>query len=189
MHLILTRHAKTIENEMGIAMGQAEGHLSEEGKEDSKKLGEKLKNEKIDVIITSDLKRCVETAKAIASHHPKAIFILDPILRERDIGIYTLKPRDSIPGGVYSKERFEGGESLEDVRKRVEKFFKRIKKEYKNKRVLVVTHGIILRLLVGYILGKNIDESVALGRFDNATITEIEINRRIKVKRFKENVS
>ena len=65
MRLILTRHGKTVENMNDIMQGWLPGELSEEGKEQAKHVAERLKDRKIDVAYSSDLKRCVDTAKEI----------------------------------------------------------------------------------------------------------------------------
>ena len=48
MRLIVTRHGETVDNINGIIQGHTQGKLTENGKEQAKKLGERLKNEKIE---------------------------------------------------------------------------------------------------------------------------------------------
>jgi broad specificity phosphatase PhoE len=49
--------------------GQSDIPLNEEGKTQAKKLSERLKDEKIDIVYSSDLLRAFETAKLIAKPH------------------------------------------------------------------------------------------------------------------------
>ncbi|MBW2970484.1 histidine phosphatase family protein, partial [Candidatus Woesearchaeota archaeon] len=53
MKLIIVRHGQTIENAKKICQGQSLGTLSEKGIKQAKKIGERLKNEKIDKIYVS----------------------------------------------------------------------------------------------------------------------------------------
>jgi len=55
--LIFVRHGETEENKAKIVQGQKHGKLSEEGLEQAKKVAERLKDEKIDFIYSSDLDR------------------------------------------------------------------------------------------------------------------------------------
>ena len=63
MYLILLRHAETEENRNGIVQGQHPGRVSELGKSQIETVVNKLKNETIDAIYSSDLKRCTDTAE------------------------------------------------------------------------------------------------------------------------------
>ena len=69
MKLIITRHGETIENAKRICQGHLGGNLSKKGKLQAKKLAERLKNEKLDVIYSSDLKRTKDTTKEIKKYH------------------------------------------------------------------------------------------------------------------------
>jgi broad specificity phosphatase PhoE len=83
MRLILIRHGESKANAKGIRQGQdLDSPLSRNGKRQAKKLAKRLKDEKIDAIYSSDLKRAKQTAKFIAkSHRLKIIF--DKRLREK----------------------------------------------------------------------------------------------------------
>ena len=71
MKLITVRHGKTKANEMGLSQGHLNtevANLNEEGITQAKKVAKRLKNEKIDIIYSSDLKRAKNTAKEIAKY-------------------------------------------------------------------------------------------------------------------------
>ena len=57
MRLIIVRHGETNENVQKIVQGQKLGSLSERGWKQTKLLAERLKDEKVDIIISSDLER------------------------------------------------------------------------------------------------------------------------------------
>jgi len=58
MRLILVRHGETEENVAKITQGHMPSKLTKQGIEQAKKLALRLKDEKIDKIFVSDLKRC-----------------------------------------------------------------------------------------------------------------------------------
>ena len=71
--IILVRHGESIANAEGVSQGNKDEwidtHLSKKGKEQADKVAQRLKNEKIDIIYSSDLKRAKETAEAINKFH------------------------------------------------------------------------------------------------------------------------
>ncbi len=62
MKLIIVRHGQTHENASGIIQGQGTGRLNEIGIEQAKRIGFRLKDEKIDVAYISYLERTKQTA-------------------------------------------------------------------------------------------------------------------------------
>ena len=92
MRLILVRHGQSTANEQGICHGQTNHLLSEKGKAQVKKLALRLKNEKIDIIYSSDLKRAIQTTKAITKYHPHIKIIKDKRIREFKLGDWEGKP-------------------------------------------------------------------------------------------------
>ena len=65
MRIYVTRHGQTEWNALGKLQGRKDIELNEVGREQAVKVRNKLKNEKIDIIISSTLKRAKETAKII----------------------------------------------------------------------------------------------------------------------------
>lgn len=133
--------------------------LNLKGVRQIKKLIPILKKEKIDLIFSSDLLRCKQTAKIIAKSLRLKIK-LDKRLREIKLGIFDGEPEDDWNNFFKTpKERFtrrpKGGENYRDIRKRVIKFLKKINKKYKNKKIIIVSHGAILFMLEAIIRGFN----------------------------------
>jgi len=96
MRLIITRRGETEENKAGIMQGHLPGTLSELGKEQAGKLAERLKDEKIDLIVSSDLARALDTAKVVAEFHPGVELVLDERLRERFWGEFDGKTPEEV---------------------------------------------------------------------------------------------
>ena len=85
MKVFITRHGQTEWNSLGRLQGRKDIELNEVGKEQALITGEKIKDEKIDIIITSPLKRARETAEIINKQFNVEI-VEDDRLMERCYG-------------------------------------------------------------------------------------------------------
>ena len=188
MKLILTRHGETVENKEGILQGWLPGKLTEEGIKQSKLAAQRLKDVKIDIIYTSDLKRCVDTANEIKKFHKNSKFIKEKALRERNLGIFTGKNKNEVNWDEnrtnYNKIAFvlENGESFLIMEKRIIKFFKTVLKNHNKETVLIVCHGGTLRILEGFLTRKNLKEALQQNAHYNTAISEFEIDKRENCK-------
>ena len=86
--LYLVRHGETVDNANQIMQGQTQGELNENGIRQALEVSEAWKDRPIDVVIASDLKRSIDTARIIAEPHGLEV-ITTPLLRERDWGSFT----------------------------------------------------------------------------------------------------
>jgi len=153
MKLIIVRHGETTHNRDGITQGQLDTQLTKLGKKQAEKLAKRLINEEIDIIYSSDLKRCKDTLgpflklKKIPVHYTKD-------LREVSFGVFQERPFSEFAEWIDSRKehrfdkRPEEGESFNDVRKRVKRFLDVMLKKEKGKGVLVMTHGMTKRALL-----------------------------------------
>lgn len=103
--------------------------------------------EKIDVVITSPFMRTSQTAE-IAQKHFGAELVVEPRLGEINAGEFEGKNWSDYHNYLYGHERgkwfghkIPGGESLQDVLKRTGEALYEIEQKYKNKNILIVTHG------------------------------------------------
>ena len=83
--LYLVRHGQTVDNVRQILQGQEQGQLTEEGIRQAEETRDKLKDEPIDVFVSSDLKRAEDTCRIIAAPHHKEVET-SPLIRARDWG-------------------------------------------------------------------------------------------------------
>lgn len=150
----LIRHAETI-NENGIRNTNEDSQminekeiLSIEGEEQSKELSQNSELKNIDIIWSSSYTRAKATAKYIANTNNLPIN-LDSNLSERKLGnlkelgefMKDKSTRDpSQEQLLYREFKTSDGESAEDTRKRMNKFFDKILKEYEGKKITVVSH-------------------------------------------------
>ena len=86
--LYLVRHGETVDNERQIMQGQTQGELNATGIRQAEMLRDQLCHEEIDVFVSSDLKRSIDTCRIIAEPHGKEV-LTTPLLRERDWGGFT----------------------------------------------------------------------------------------------------
>lgn len=188
MRLILIRHGETIENISETVQGQQDGTLTKEGEKQAKLLGKRLKNEKIDQIICSDLGRVKNTAKEIIKFHPNTPIEYSKEVRERAMGVFEGRKfpeiREEIKklGLTRFTHKPENGESYAMVKKRAQKFLERIKKEYLGKTVLVCSHGAYNKVLLSLILGKPMEETVEQMEQKNTCVNIIEFDPKNKDK-------
>lgn len=181
MKLILTRHGETEENKQLITQGHLPGHLSDKGKEQAVVLAAKLRGVHIDVIYTSDLKRCVDTTNEIVKYHKDSKFIKEKLIRERNWGVFQGKnriERDRFESSTDNPEdKPKDGESAIDVWNRLKKFYDYLLDNYNDETILVVSHGFALRLFHGIVQKKDIKESLEIPLQGNAAISEFEIDK------------
>ncbi len=172
MKLILTRHGITIENERGVLQGHLPGNLSHLGKEQVKRLAMRLKDEHIDAIYSSDLKRAAHTTREIAHYHPDAHIYFSENLRELDWGSLSGKAKPLSPEDIP-----DDVESANSIRTRSERFIQTLIQNHHNQTVLVVAHDSFNRYLMSVIMKKNIQElSKELGKHHHTSISIFEID-------------
>lgn len=181
MKLILVRHGQTHENIAKIIQGQTHGKLSDIGIEQAKKVGFRLKYERIDVVYMSDLARVKDTAKEILKYHPETPVIEEKALRERSWGIWERKKREerniflTEKGYSINEYKPEGGESFEEVEQRILHFIHTLLEKHKEQTVLLVSHGGILTNFYLNIFQKA-KEDYKKYHPQNAAVTILEIS-------------
>ena len=179
MKIIIVRHGETVGNNLGITQGQNHGKLSKLGLKQVEKLANYLKNEKIDSVYCSDLNRCKESIIPLL-RIIKINVNYTPLLRERGKGIFEGKPRKELID--WSKDNLgkvpEGGESREDVDIRAKIFLDKNMKNWKNKTVLIMTHGQTKLSLLNCLLVINIENQKFIEEMaPNASISIVEIDK------------
>ena len=151
--LILVRHGETIENEQHIMQGQTQGILNATGQRQARELRESLKAEKIDIYISSDLARAVETCRILAED-TQAEVVTTPLLRERDWGGFTGRYIPDLKDEPWPDDI----ETIDDLKVRATKLLETIKEQYPDKTVLAVGHGIINKAIQSVYHGKPMNE-------------------------------
>lgn len=157
MKLILVRHGETDWNRTGRCQGISDIDLNNNGKKQIQELADSLKAENIRAVYSSDLKRAVETARAIASHHNLSVNI-EKDLREMDQG--------ELEGLLFTeiRERYDHvlrewrespetlklpkGESLTELQERALRAFNKILARHSGQTVVTVSHNLTITTLL-----------------------------------------
>jgi 2,3-bisphosphoglycerate-dependent phosphoglycerate mutase len=63
VEIVFEKHSTSLDNERGVATGWLDGELSERGREQAGKLGERRREDGVAAVFVSDLGRAVETAE------------------------------------------------------------------------------------------------------------------------------
>lgn len=180
MKLIIVRHAEA-EHNVGSYTG-IDGHsqLTDKGKEQAKRLAERLSGEHIDAAFTSDFVRARDTAQSIIQFHPQIKLQSSELLRERNMGELVGASREAYAAAVTAAgvKWFEyiprGGESMLETQSRAERFIKEIVPIYRTKTVLLVSHMGWNRALLAYLLDHDYENSPPI-RMLNSAISIVEI--------------
>ena len=179
MRLYLVRHGQTSWNKEGRAQGHTDTELDEAGRAQAQSLVAAFSGVEVERILSSDLKRCVQTAACVAEATGATVEHLTD-LRERCFGALEGSPYEELRQYVsrVSAEqgiephmvRAEGGESLHDVALRVENVAAQLDG---GGPTVVVSHGGALGLLISHLVGAAPEVARAF-RLANGSITEME---------------
>ena len=165
--LYLVRHGETVDNANQIMQGQTQGELNENGIRQAQEVSEVWKDQPIDVVIASDLKRSVDTARIIAAPHGLEV-VTTPLLRERDWGSFTGRFIPDLKGEVWPDDI----ETLENLLSRAGEFITYVKETFPGKKVLAVGHGIMNKAVQAVYYGKPMSE---VKRMMNAEVRVLEL--------------
>lgn len=146
MKVYLFRHAESTDNRQHVFCGWRDPDLSDKGKIDSQEVAELLKEEKIEVAFSPDLKRNIETIKEVLKYHPETKLEIDDRLRERRYGdlqghLHLELMRSDL--NLYKKYHRSydfpppNGESIKMVEERVRPFYEALIERVKKERINV----------------------------------------------------
>lgn len=176
----LIRHGETLWNRNGRWQGQAPVPLNEEGEQQAKLLAAYLAAQRDDavVIYSSDLRRALQTAHAIAARLSIPV-IPDRLWREIDVGEWQGLTVEEVR--AWDPERLAlvatdperqprpGGESWEQVGERGLQALLALPKAHPGERVLVVTHGGLIRSVLNRLIPQEDPRFIV----DNTSVTEL----------------
>jgi probable phosphoglycerate mutase len=192
--VFLIRHGATVLSKEDRFAGSSDVALSKEGLEEARKLGERLKDEKMSAVYCSDMHRAIHTAEAVAKPHG-----LTPIpvrgLREIDHGHWEEMVHQEVETKYAAEYKAweadplltppPGGESGLAVLARSLPALAKIVADHPDQTLAVVSHKATNRLLLCSLLG--IDPRLYRARIaqDTACLNTIEFrdinNARVKL--------
>ena len=139
--IVFETHSISEDNERGIATGWHPGRLSQEGRRLAVELGNRRRNDGIQTIFASDLRRAIETVE-IALGDTAIPILHDWRLRECDYGDKNGMPALELHRNRrhYLDEPYPHGESWRQAIRRVGGFLEDLHFRWEGRRVLVVGH-------------------------------------------------
>jgi len=167
--LFVFRHGQTFDNKEKIFSGFRQTDLTPEGIEETKGIGEQLKNEKATKAYQSDQIRSQHTLELVLNDwHKNVEIITDARIKERDYGDLTGKSKTEVE--KQNPEQYKlwhrsyntsppNGESIAMVEERVLSFLNDILPTLKpNDVVFISAHGNSIRPIRRYFENISIDE-------------------------------
>lgn len=152
-NFFLMRHGETNTNRNHIWQGSQDIPLNENGREQAREVARIVREINPEYVITSNLSRAIETGELAAHLVKDARFIIDPDLRERNCGeaegltTEEISKRYGISMTMTSREldNVPGAEPYEDFARRVISTLEKIYNRYGETKILLVSHGGVIR--------------------------------------------
>lgn len=165
------RHAQTDYNAEKRYAGSIDVSINEKGTRDSKEAATILSLLNFDIIVSSNLKRSIETAQIIGND--RVTLLQSKLCTERNFGVFEGRTwqevQDLYPPVIWIKVGDDmhsvnppGSEPFEQVWERARKFRNYLFREYKGNNILVVSHGVFLQMFHGLLRGLSCIESLAI---------------------------
>ena len=143
MNIYVVRHGETDWNNENKLQGNTDIELNDNGRKQAFNLAEELRNINYDIIISSPLKRAIQTANIINNNKP---IIIEDNLKERDFGDFEGKILPDLDNyWDYNKNlNSYKVENIKDFFNRVFNVVDKIINTYKEKNVLIVAHACVM---------------------------------------------
>lgn len=129
--------------------------LTETGREDAKRITKLLKEEEIDVFVSSPYARAVLTIQELADTSGKEVLLYDD-LKERKFAAGDMRISDEELNPLLEqsfsdfKYKLPGGESNLECQNRAVKALKDLLLKYEGEKIAIGTHGAVMILMMGY---------------------------------------
>ena len=164
--IILIRHGETEWNSQKRMQGHSNSDLSSVGQAQIQALGQWMKIVPFDHIYSSDSLRAKQTAEAITQFSGHELKI-DLRLREKNLGVFegltSEEARERHPEvfrlfkTAGSKYVIDEGESTQQLQDRALEIVNEIRIKHPEERVLLVTHGGFIRVVMKHSLGLSLE--------------------------------
>ena len=164
--IILIRHGETEWNSQKRMQGHSNSDLSSVGQAQIQALGQWMKNVPFDLIYSSDSLRAKQTAEAITQFSGHELQF-DQRLREKNLGVFegltSEEARERHPEvfrlfkTAGSKYVIDEGESTQQLQDRALEIVDEIRIKHLEERVLLVTHGGFIRVVMKHSLGLSLE--------------------------------
>lgn len=174
--LYVARHGEVGFNSENRVCGRTDQPLTEKGLSQAEALARSLEGKRIDIIISSPLKRAYQTAEAVSKMYAIPI-IIDERLIEQNYGIYEGVDRqneDFLANKRMFAFKYPGGESMMQVAYRTYSLIEEVKEKYRGKNILFACHGGVCRVINTYFNDMTNEEFFSYSP-DNCSVLEYEL--------------
>ena len=175
--IYLVRHGQTEWNIKGKTQGHGNSKLTQKGIDQAKALADSISSLPIDYIYSSDLGRAVETAEIISNKFGLDV-IETPALREMGFGKWEgllIKEIQEEYKDIYHTWRNQphlaeipGGETLQIIKERTDKFLAELNEKYDGKHIVLVTHSVTARVILLSILNSSMENIYRINQGNTA---------------------
>lgn len=145
------RHGQSESNVRGLIGGATDYALTEQGRDEARAAGARLRGRDISVIYASPLQRAFDTASIVAEALGGITVEVHDDLRERTLGVWEGQPISEFVRGVTP----EGGEPVKSFRSRIVGSLADIAAP---PTVLLVAHAGVFRVLREHLAGADLPE-------------------------------
>lgn len=180
MTLFVVRHGRTEANAGGLLLGRADPELDETGRRQADEIADALPSGA--QVVSSPLRRCHETATAIAERSEVSV-VTDDRLLELDYGEFDLRPLAAIPAETWAQWRADpdfrppGGETLRELAERVGDALDDLSSAATDGDVVAVTHVSPIKAALAWALGVGVEVSWR-SFVAQASVTRIAVGER-----------
>jgi phosphoserine phosphatase len=192
--VFLVRHGQTDANVDDYYMGWSDEDLNELGYQQAHRLSVRLAGLPISAIYSSPLRRARTTASIIAGPHGLEVQVLTDLI-EIQLGDWQGLHRDEIKRRwpeLWRQSRTDpsdltlpNGESYIRVTERAVRALKTIIETNHGKQAAIVTHEVIIKVLIAYVLG--ISNSIYRRiRVDNGSLSMLQNGENLQLVRLKD---
>jgi len=175
--IIIIRHGETEWNKTGRFQGHSDVPLSAEGRAQAAMLGENLAVDHVDMIYASDLTRAMETAAPLAQRFGLEV-ISDPQLRELNFGAWEGRNFNDVnaenPNAMKNfytdpeQADIPESEPFPEFQRRIAGRVREIVAQERGKRIVIVSHGASIRILLADLLSMPIRSIWHLSQLNTA---------------------
>lgn len=176
--LYLARHGQTELNLAGRVQGWSDSPLTDQGKKQALQLKELLDGlgADIDVSVSSDLQRAVETMQIVSASD---LMFATPALREISFGDLDGSDGSLIDRDTWNEDAAKyHGESVDDCVIRVYRSLREIVSDPRFNEILVISHGLPLSMMYTLLDKDPEKEWNEEEIFTNGTMLEYEIDEK-----------
>ena len=184
--ILLVRHGESAPARPGQPFELVDGHgdppLSELGRWQAERLGERLVDEEIHAVYVTTLRRTRETAQPFLDRSPHLSPVVEPDLREVHLGEWEgglfrqkVAEGDPIASRLFTEERWDvipGAEPNDVFAGRVRGALARLADRHRDQRIVAVSHGGVIGMALHLATGSR---PFALAGADNASVHHLVI--------------